>query len=88
MHEVAVHWEAMGHQLQLKIDNLEKIKQDFVTVNRCLIAMADSLLKGRFIDQPGTPATWRTIVEVVHAPAGGNHPMHAKSVAGKLRGQL
>ena len=73
----------------MDVKDLPEIRQNYPgSVTRCLIAMADSLLRGRFNTQPGKPASWRTVVRAVHAPTGGNNPTLAKRMAKRLNGQL
>ena len=85
LHYVCKNWRAIGDQLD--IDSLDIIRQNYSTVTQCLIAMVDSLLRGRFNSRPGSPASWQTIVRVVGDPAGGDSYQHATLLAAKLNGE-
>ena len=64
LHSVCKNWRAIGDQLD--IDNLDIIRQNYSTVTQCLIAMVDSLLRGRF----NSPA-WQPCKLSNHRTRGG-----------------
>ena len=80
LYDVGEHWQRVGKDF--KVNNLEKIRQDYRAASLCLIVMADSLLRGKRMKSPGRPANWREIVRVIHR----TNSVHAKHVAGNLDG--